>query len=203
MTTNSIGAAALSQRPWRAHAEVSWWGMVLLCMTEGALFAYLFAAYFYLGVSNPAWPPADIGRPSLKLPLVMTVLLVSSSVALYAGVRALEQNRRSRYRAGTGLAVLLGLGFVTLQSIEYRDKLQHAAPATHAYASLFYTITGLHGMHVLFGMLLLLWTLGMEMSGRLTSNQSVIPANTSLYWHFVDGVWLVVLTVLYISPRMY
>src|SRR6185295_11966459 len=59
--------------------EVAWWGMGLLCATEAALFAYLLASYFYLAVQNPAWPPQGVDLPKLAKPIVMTVLLLSSS----------------------------------------------------------------------------------------------------------------------------
>ncbi|MDQ6612479.1 MAG: cbb3-type cytochrome c oxidase subunit I, partial [Gemmatimonadota bacterium] len=182
--------------------EVSRWGMTLLCVTEGALFAYFIASYLYLGVSNPAWPPTGIERPALTLPLIMTAALMSSSATLVLAERALKHGRRTTYRWYTAATVLLGGAFLSLQALEYRDLLTKTGPTAHAYASVFFTMTGFHGAHVFMGMLLLLWTLLNERTGTPGAPQSLVK-NTSIYWHFVDGVWLVLLAVLYLSPRLY
>ena len=185
------------------RAEVGWWGMVVFLLNEATLFACLIASYFYLGIENTSWPPAGMERPQLGLPLIMTLLLVSSSVVLVYADRSFERGQRVRYRAGMIVTVLLGLGFLLLQAREYQDKLQHMSPTQHAYPSVFFTITGLHGTHVAFGLLLLLWALLREVTGRLNTRHSLAIKNVSLYWHFVDGVWLVILTSLYLSPRWY
>jgi cytochrome c oxidase subunit 3/cytochrome c oxidase subunit I+III len=66
-----------------AHQEVGYWAMVLFCLTEASLFAYLLTSYFYLGVTNPAWPPAGEELPKLSKPLIMTALLLASSLVLF------------------------------------------------------------------------------------------------------------------------
>jgi heme/copper-type cytochrome/quinol oxidase subunit 3 len=198
-----LGTAAQSNEPWQIGAEVSWWGMLLLCVTESALFAYLLAGYLYLGVSNAVWPPVTIGNPALQLPLLMTVVLLSSSAMLVWAERALVAGRRSAYRWRTVLTTLLGATFLILQVFEYQEQLKKGGPTQHAYSSMFFTITGFHGAHVLFGMLMLLWTVWQEFRGHVNIARPTIVKNTSLYWHFVDGVWLVLLTVLYLTPRLY
>ena len=185
------------------HQEVAWWAMVLFCMNEGALFAYFIASYFYVGLGNRFWPPMGIDRPALRLPLIMTALLLSSSVVLWLAERGRERGARLRYRLLTGLTLLLGLGFLYLQGREYREKLHHFTPQTHAYTSLFFTITGFHGAHVAFGLLLIAWALLRDLRGRVDPAKPLAITVTSLYWHFVDGVWLVILLSLYLSPRFY
>jgi cytochrome c oxidase subunit 3 len=186
-----------------AHHEVGYWAMVLFCITEAALFAYLLSGYFFLGVSNAFWPPAGVERPKLEKPLIMTALLLSSSVVLWIAERARENGRKRSYMIGTGVTIALGLSFLGLQVLEYREKLQHMPPQAHAYASIFYCITGFHGTHVAFGLLMLGWTLVADARGRLAVAAPLAVKNASLYWHFVDGVWLVILTCLYLSPRWY
>jgi heme/copper-type cytochrome/quinol oxidase subunit 3 len=183
------------------HRDVGFSAMVLFCCTEAALFAYLLSSYFFLGVSNSSWPPADAQVPSLPKPLLMTVFLISSSVVLVVAERARVRGARSAYRNGVLLTMLLGLGFLTLQLLEYRDKLQMMTPQSSAYASTFYLITGFHGSHVCLGLLILGWTLLADARGRLFGEPPVAVKNASTYWHFVDGVWLVILTCLYLSPR--
>jgi cytochrome c oxidase subunit 3 len=183
--------------------EVAVWGMALFCATEVALFAYLLSSYFYLGVNNPLWPPAGIEDPKLKLPLFMTVALFTSSVALHWGERRIRQDDHRRLRIGIGIAIVLGLAFLWLQWREYHEKLRQFGPQTHAYTASFFTITGFHGAHVAFGLLLLGFTLLRAVRRQFTAHNHAGVTVTSLYWHTVDGVWLAIFTALYLSPRFY
>ena len=185
------------------HREVGWWAMVLFCLTEASLFAYLLSSYFYLGVTNTAWPPIGHEKPKLMLPVIMTALLLSSSVALWLAERSRERGHLVRHRVGTAATMLLGVGFLSLQAVEYHDKLQKTSPQASAYDSMFFTITGFHGAHVAMGLLILAWTMTADWRGRLAPTEPLALKNASLYWHFVDGVWLVILTCLYLSPRWY
>jgi cytochrome c oxidase subunit III len=182
--------------------EVAVWGMALFCATEAALFAYLLTSYFYLGVTNPRWPPAGIEDPKLTLPLIMTGALLASSVAAWWGERGIKEGRAGQLRLGLGLAMLLGAVFLALQMLEYREKLKHMLPQTHAYAASFYTITGFHGMHVALGVLFLGYTLLRAARGQFTVVEHTGVTVTSLYWHTVDGIWLAILASLYLSPRL-
>ena len=201
MTATELRSEHLLPPGWKPSQEVGWWAMALVCASEAALFAYFIAGYFYLGVSNPSWPPAGIELPKLEKPLIMTLLLVSSSVVLIIAEKQREHGRRAAYRIGTVVTVLLGAGFLTLQTLEYQEKLRTMAPMSNAYASTFYTITGFHGAHVAFGLLLLLYTLLQDSLGRIEPERPIVVKVSSLYWHFVDVVWLVILTSLYLSPR--
>jgi heme/copper-type cytochrome/quinol oxidase subunit 3 len=133
----------------------------------------------------------------------MTALLVTSSIVLYVGEKGRETGDKARYRVCAALTLLLGGGFLGLQTLEYREKLLHMPPQAHAYASIFYTITGFHGAHVAFGLLMIGWTLAADGRGRLSVSAPLAVKNSSLYWHFVDAVWLVILTCLYLSPWWY
>lgn len=185
------------------RATVDWWGMAWFCATEATLFACLLASYFYLGVSNPQWPPAGIPDPKLQLPLVMTLLLVSSSVVIHLGEKALKAGGHARFRAALAVTMLLGIGFLSLQAMEYLDKLKHESPAEHAYVALFFATTGLHGAHVAFGILTWGYIALRELRGHFDARHHVAVKNVSLYWHTVDAIWLAILLVLYISPRWY
>jgi cytochrome c oxidase subunit III len=202
MTAAELRSDHLLPPAWKPSQEVGWWAMALVCLTEAALFACFLVAYFYLGAENPAWPPAGIENPKLQIPLIMTALLLSSSLVLIVAEKQREHGHRAVYRAGTVLTLLLGLGFLTLQVTEYREKLRSMGPSEHAYASLFYTITGFHGAHVAFGLLLLAYTLLRDGFGRIDPERPIVVKVSSLYWHFVDAVWLVILMSLYISPRL-
>lgn len=182
---------------------VDWWGMAWFCTTEAALFACLLASYLYLGASNPRWPPAGIPDPTLQLPLVMTVLLVSSSVVIHLGEKALRSERHTRFRAALAATMLLGVGFLSLQAVEYLDKLKRLSPTEHAYTALFFATTGLHGAHVAFGILVWMYLSLRELLGHFDARHHIAVRNAALYWHTVDAIWIAILLVLYLSPRLY
>lgn len=188
-------------RPERSTRSVAWWGMALLCATEGTLFACLIASYFYLAVGSRRWPPPGIEVPKLLLPGMMTACLVLSSAVLHWAERGIRQGQRGRLTAALAGSIMLGAAFLALQAREYADKLKHFRPQEHAYASLFYTITGFHGAHVAAGVLLLSYTLLRAARGHFTARDHVGVSVTALYWHFVDVVWLVIVISLYLSPR--
>jgi heme/copper-type cytochrome/quinol oxidase subunit 3 len=179
--------------------STGWWGMVLLILTEAALFAYLLFGYFYLGsMARGGWPPS--GPPGLRLALPNTgILLLSSGAMWYAesGVRRGDQNR---LRLGLVLALVLGCVFVGLQAVEYGH--QHFTPRSSAYGSLFFTITGFHGAHVAVGLLMIAFVSVRAWLGHFTARRHLAVTNVSWYWHFVDAVWLAVFASLYLSPRL-
>jgi heme/copper-type cytochrome/quinol oxidase subunit 3 len=203
VTAVPVSEIALTDRPDARTRDIGWWGMALLCATEGSLFAYLIASYLYLGTSNRGWPPAGIELPALSLPLVMMVVLLASSLVLRWGEQGIRAGDVRRLRVGIGGSLVLGLVFLALQVVEYQDKLRHFGPTTHAYASLFYTITGFHGAHVTLGLLMLAFTGVRASLGHFTARGYQGVSNVALYWHFVDGVWVAIVAVLYVSPYLY
>jgi heme/copper-type cytochrome/quinol oxidase subunit 3 len=203
MTAIPITEDRLLRSPLSSRSEVGFWGMALFCATETALFAYLLTGYFYLGVRNAHWPPAGVEDPKLALPLIMTALLLTSSVVLYWGERGIKHGQHWRLRAGLAIAIVLGIGFLAFQAREYAEKLRHFDANDHAYGAMFYTITGFHGLHVAFGVLVLSFTLLRAMRGHFDAEHHSGVTVTSLYWHTVDAIWLVILASLYLSPHWY
>jgi heme/copper-type cytochrome/quinol oxidase subunit 3 len=181
-----------------------WWGMVMLIATEAMLFGTLIASYFYLRFrSGPVWPPDGIEVPTLGLPLLMSVILWSSSIPVHIADRAIRQNRQGLTRLGLAAGFVLGAVFLTMQvAIEYPEKLAEFGPTTNAYGSLFFTLTGFHGTHVLIGLIISLWTQVRAWGGAFDAARHVTIQNFALYWHFVDVVWLFVLLTIYLSPNL-
>ena len=183
--------------------DIGYWGMACVCATEAAFFAYLITSYFYLAMRSPSWPPFGVEKPQLKLPLIMTAVLLSSSVALWWGEQGIKHGRQAQLRIGSIIAAVLGGTFLLIQWREYHEKLRHFLPQSHAYASTFFTTTGFHGAHVAVGLLMMLWMLLRAFLGHFDTEKHLGVKVTSLYWHFVDGVWLVIVACLYISPHLY
>lgn len=176
--------------------DVSWWGMVLFIATEASLFIYLIAGYFYVGGSNPTWPPLV---PSIRITGFNTVLLILSSGSAIVAERAIKRGARATLRAWLIVTILLGATFLAFQMYEYTTLEFHAQ--TDAYGSFFYLITGLHGAHVAMGLLMLLYVLLRAFAGHFDAVRHSAVRNAILYWHFVDVVWLFVFTALYLLPR--
>jgi len=180
-----------------------WWGMVGLIATEAMLFGSLVASYFYLRFSSaPTWPPDGIARPALELPLVMTAILWSSSIPVHIAEVALRKGRQTRFRIALLLGFLLGAVFLGIQvAVEYPETLGEFTPTTNAYGSLFYGLTGLHGLHVAVGLLFSGWTQVRAWRGAFDDHRHVTVQNFTMYWHFVDAVWAAVLFTIYLSPH--
>lgn len=181
----------------------AWWGMVWLIMTEAALFAMLIFSYFFLRFRHPEWPPAGIEPPPLALPAVMTIILWSSSLPVHLADRGIKGGSQRRLQGGLLAGFLLGATFLALQVfVEYPETLKEFTPQLNVYGSLFFVITGFHGVHVLVGLLLSLWTQARAWAGAFTKDRHVTVQIFALYWHFVDVVWLFVLLTVYLSPHL-
>ncbi|NWG45034.1 MAG: heme-copper oxidase subunit III [Alphaproteobacteria bacterium] len=176
---------------------LGFWGLVA---TEAALFGALLFAYFYSAFgAGRAWPPE--GLPTLALSGPNTAILAASSITLWLGERAMKRRGSRRGLAlGTAASLALGILFLAIQIKEWADK--GYGIDDHAYAAHFYTITGFHVAHVVFGLILLaamlIWTLRNYFSKA--RHEPVVMV--SLYWHFVDVVWLFVFASLYLSPYL-
>jgi cytochrome c oxidase subunit I+III len=182
-----------------ARRNPGWWAMVLIIATEAMLFAYLLFAYFYLwSMANTPWPPG--GPPELKLVVPNTIVLLVSSGTMWWAESGIRQGSQLRLRIGMLLTLLLGIAFLIVQAIEYSKK--DFALQTNAYSSLFFTITGFHGAHVFVGLLFNVVVQLRAWLRHFTAERHLAVTNAALYWHFVDVVWLVVFTSLYLVPHV-
>ena len=174
--------------------------MVMFILTEASMFTMLFFSYYYIAYNwRGPWPPEP---PKLTLALVMLCVLLVSSVVLHLGERAEKQGHPRRARGFVALTVAMGLGFIVLQVLEYRDHLKTLKPTTDAYGSIFYTITSFHGAHLALGLLMLVYVLVLPQIGPGEKPPHRALHNASLYWHFVDFVWLLIVAMLYVAPNI-
>jgi heme/copper-type cytochrome/quinol oxidase subunit 3 len=202
-TTEPAGLPKSSDGLDRGRAP-GWWGMVLLIVTEGLFFSVLLTSYFFLRFQwGPDWPPGEIGDPDLFLVLIMTPILLLSSGPIHWGERGIRKGRVGRLRLGLLLTTLMGATFLVMQGFEYSQTLQEFTPQTNVYGTLFFTITGFHGIHVLVGLLLLLWLQFYALRGRFTAERHLPVQLITMYWHFVDAVWVFILVSLYLSPYFF
>jgi cytochrome c oxidase subunit III len=179
---------------------VAWWGMVVLIMTEATIFVGLLSAYFYTRALSPAWPQGGIAPPELSRIWVFTIVLLASSAPVVVAERAIRADRLGRVRAMLALSFVLGVAFLINQIVDYRDL--GFGLRDNAYSSLFYVITGLHGLHVLVGALMSIVVQLKAWMGKLSSQRHLTLSVFGLYWHFVDAVWIFVFSSLYLSAHI-
>lgn len=175
-------------------------GIWLFLASEVMLFGALFSSYILLRVAAPSWP---VGADILNVPLATlnTMVLISSSVTMVMSWAALRMNKFGQFRVWLGLTLLAGCGFMVIKSIEYGAKFSHHLyPSENTFMAIYFVLTGLHGLHVLGGMIVMayFWGPGAKMwktnPRQFTNRIEVI----GLYWHFVDLVWIFLFPVLYL-----
>lgn len=175
-------------------------GMWCLITAEAAIFMIFVVAYvFYLGKSLSGPTPAQV----LELPIFGTICLLSSSLTVHAAVSALRKGKVSRCTLALAATVLLGAIFLVTTALEWRHLIYDAGLTikTNLFGTTYYSLVGLHASHVIVGLLLLLTALLFSLAGRVTEAHAERLEALSLYWHFVDGVWVVVFLVVYVLGR--
>lgn len=175
-------------------------GMILTIATEASLFVILFVAYFYLAEGGWRWLREE--PPKLTLAFVMLGLLLTSSLVLHWGEQQLKSRRFGVARVALAGTVLIGLCFVGVQVLEYRNHLRTLTPRTNVYGSIFYTITSFHAAHVIVGLLMLSYVLILPRLEPVDRPPYRPYHNVALYWHFVDVVWIFVVAFLYVAPNL-
>ncbi|MFP5205475.1 MAG: heme-copper oxidase subunit III [Acidobacteriota bacterium] len=173
--------------------------MLSLIIGECGIFGIFLAAYiFYLG-HNLSGPTPSI----LDVPVFNTVCLLSSSLTIWLAERAIERGEIRKFGALWGLTILLGLEFITGTALEwyaliYRDGL---TISTNLFGTTFYSLVGLHATHVVVGLVGLTTIMIFTLLGKVRQEHAHRVQVFALYWHFVDAVWVVVFTVVYLVGR--
>jgi len=177
-----------------------WYGVWTLVLTESAIFVYLLFSYFYLASqASGEWPIG--GSPSLRLAAPNTLILLLSSACLgWAERSGARRGDRARLLGGIGAAFILGTVFVIIQLREWRGKA--FSPQSGTYGSSYYVVTGFHMAHVIVGLTMLAAVFVWAALGKFSRDRHAPLTIGAIYWHFVDVVWVVVFTALYVAPRL-
>ena len=198
-TTSTIPISAQVEPPWiLPHRGVV--GMACLIIAESAIFIIFVVAYiYYIGRSLSGPMPAQV----LELPILSTVCLLSSSITVHFAVSALRKadiRGCTVWLAGT---VLLGAVFLMGTAREWYHLIHDVGLTirTNLFGTTFYSLVGLHASHVVIGLIMLTTTLALLLSGRVSEKHAERVEVLSLYWHFVDAVWVVVFLVVYVLGR--
>lgn len=181
-----------------------WWGMVFLIATEAMFFTLLLSSYWYLRFRHgPVWPPDGIKKPDLFLVLIATPVLLLSSAPMHWAELGIKKNRVWQLRLGLALTFAMGGTFLGLTAVEYVEKVKEFTPRTDVYGTLFFSITGFHSFHVFVGLLMNLWVQYYAGRRRFDASRHVPVEVVTMYWHFVDAVWVFIFTTIYLSPRFW
>jgi cytochrome c oxidase subunit 3 len=180
-------------------------GMILFITSEVMFFAGLFAAYFSIRAASGIWPPYKdaVTREQFHieiLPLVgpATVLLIISSFTCQLAVWAIRRDDRTGFIRNMGVTVVIGIVFLVMQGADYALLYEEGLTLNSGtYGTLYYTLTGFHGAHVFAGVVMLGVVLYRGLAGQFSSRHHDAVEATSLYWHFVDVVWIALFATLY------
>ncbi len=172
----------------------------LFLASEIMLFGGLFSAYIILRSGTPDWPH---GSSILNVPLATlnTIILISSSITMVMAWASLAMNNFKKYRVYMALTIILALVFLVVKSFEYAHKFEHHHfPSTNNFYGLYFVMTGLHGLHILGGVIVNLYFLfpGSKMWKTNPKQFTGRVEAAGLYWHFVDLVWIFLFPVLYL-----
>ena len=207
-----------------ARFTAGMWAVILFVSSETMFFTALFTTYFYLRARIPAWEPvfqrcvsADCEKPrafedvfhgnfapvptnffGLEIPLVLinTVVLLSSSITMQIAVNAIKHGQTQKAIRWLVATVLMGAWFVFGQGYEYLHL--GFLPSNSVFAGVFFTLTGFHGAHVTGGVIANALTLFRTSKGHFTASRHLLFEGASIYWHFVDVVWIGLFTTIYI-----
>jgi len=179
-----------------SRVEPQMLGMLLFIISEIMVFGGFFTAYFFIRVAQgDPWPAAGTTLP-VEVAGVNTAILVSSSFTIHWAETCIKNNNHRGLKAGMLLTFLLGCTFLFVQINEYANI--GFAPQDGAQQTIFFSLTGLHGAHVFIGLCLLLFVTIRAFRGHYSSEEHRGVNVPGIYWHFVDIMWLVVYTTVYI-----
>jgi len=175
-------------------------GMISLIVAESCIFTIFVVAYlYYVGKSLTGPTPAEV----LETPIFFTVCLLSSSLTVHLAAKALARNKRGAFLGLWALTAILGALFLYGTAREWHRLIyDHGLTiSTNLFGTTYYSLVGLHAFHVTVGVIMLTLVLLFTLARRVTIEHSKRVDVLALYWHFVDAVWVVVFTVVYVVGR--
>lgn len=197
----SLGAAHSETTTGLPNTKLAMW---LFLASECLLFGALITTYvLYRGAPDqpPPFPDEIFDIPFTS---VSSFVLLASSVTMVLALASAQRDDHGRMRLWLLVTALLGLTFVSGQVYEftvfYNEGLRWGGPEANLFGTTFYTLTGFHGVHVTVGVLMLLSLVSLSWSGRLRRDPAFTVEMVGLYWHFVDIVWIVIFTIVYLIP---
>jgi cytochrome c oxidase subunit 3 len=178
------------------------WGLLSFLLSEVALFSTLIVVYLYY-TGKDVVGPTPRQALSLGLAVVGTLCLLSSSVTVHLAEATLGRGNRGRFLLLWAATIGLGVAFLLCTAYEWHGLIYHhgLTMSRNLFGTTYYTLVGLHALHVTGGVTVMLIVLGLALARQVTAANRTAVGMVSWYWHFVDGVWVVVFTVVYLVGR--
>jgi len=171
------------------------WGMAMVVASEATLFGTFIGTYFYLRFVDHHWPPPGSHEPRVVVPVVLAVVLTTTSLPMWLAARAVRAGRVAATRAFIVVALVIQCGYFAYEVHDYAHQLHSSTPQDSAYASIYYLLLGADHAHVFVGILLSVWLLW-KLAGGLTRYRRNAVRAVSFYWHAVNVLTLIVAGVL-------
>jgi len=171
-------------------------GFIIFLCSESIIFFSFFIGYIVLKITSPTWYPDGVNGIAVRDPLINTIILVSSSLVIYFAERFLHKKNYWGFRIVWLLTMLMGTYFVYGQYIEWSELT--FSLNSGVFGSLFYLLTGFHGIHVISGILLMGLMLVRSFIPGNYKNGEMGVESISLFWHFVDVIWIILFVLIYV-----
>jgi heme/copper-type cytochrome/quinol oxidase subunit 3 len=191
LNTNATTIYGVGEAPGK---NGTWWFLA----SEIPVFGGLIAAYIVMRLGSAGWSEAS-SHLNFNIALFNTFLLLTSSMTIVMAHAAVQENNYKSVAKFLGLTILLGLGFLVMKAIEYTTEVSHGfLPSSGIFWSFYYAMTGLHGLHVLAGIIvnIVLWV--QALNGTLAAKGHRVEF-AGLYWHLVDIIWIFLFPLLYLT----
>ncbi|MDQ2816660.1 MAG: heme-copper oxidase subunit III [Candidatus Eremiobacteraeota bacterium] len=174
-------------------------GFLLFLISDCVLFASFIFAYLYMRSSVSVWPPPGVGKADLYVAAVNSIVLFGSGATMHYAIEAFKHERRAKFMAFMLATIVLGCMFLSGQAYEYSHlaQLKTTWPSS-TYGASFFTLTGMHGFHVFVGVVFLIIVLLQALRGTYTRHKYFGLTAATLYWHFVDVIWVALFFLLYV-----
>jgi cytochrome c oxidase subunit 3 len=193
-------ASVVALRPRAREDFTASLGMVVFLASWAMMFSSLFFAYGFVRARATVWPPLDVPVLPVGLPALNTAVLLASSLTFARGLSELKRGERRALPVWVALTFLLGAVFLGLQLHVWQSVWDAGLHLTSGgiYGSAFYALTTFHALHVAVGLLLLLWVFFQALRGQYTEHNHVKVRLCTMFWHFVDVVWILMFLTLYV-----
>jgi cytochrome c oxidase subunit 3 len=196
IVNHPIAAGTTSAEHHEEHQDLRVWGLLVFLVSESLMFGGFFATYLFFRGITEVWPPEGT-EVELLLPTINTIVLVSSSFVIHFGDTAIKKNDVKGMQKWYTITAFMGTIFLLGQAFEYWS-LGYGL-TTNVFSNCFYLMTGFHGLHVFVGLLLILGVLWRSRRpGHYSATKHTGIEMAEIYWHFVDIIWIILFTLLYI-----
>ena len=189
----------LSGKPFKEGHSEYLAGTIVLILSEVVIFGVLFFFYFWSRHHTQDFIPDAIRNMSLAPIVLNTVVLLSSGATVHTAQVYLKKGQMRKFQIWLGATILLGLVFIGGQVNEYVHLVHEGlTPQASVYGTAFYALTGVHGLHVVAGIVALCVILGLSFTGFIRRERASGVEGAFIYWHFVDAIWVLVFTIVYL-----